>query len=166
MEKEIGKRSGSFGVSFAWALMFTAAALGLCATIVRRGNRLEQVRAHNAALSAKLGRLKQECSALERMAVALREEPVAVEREMRQTFGLVRDGEKTYSRVKVSFQRPARKRQPEPGIEQNTRRLMQALHMDSGDFRFAALSLIVGAMALVMFLSLYQAGRSGQRPVD
>ena len=121
----------------------------LCRAYAHRARELDGARAYNAGLAAKLGRLRQDCRMLKALGVALRHDPVCIERRMRQTFGVIRPGEKTYAPVKVTFKR-AESPPPAAGGRSRLCQLLSPTRGDSQGDRSLLLTAVFGLMGVML----------------
>ncbi len=153
MEEEISDSISPRAASWLGAAAFVAAAVWLTHEYTRRSRELEKVQAYNAALRAQVERLRNEIQDLRNLAVGLQSDPFCIERRARETFGLMRPGERPYAPVKVVFQKPpAHKPAPKPTL---SNKMCELLTIGGGRFyenRFLALTIIFGLMGLLLML--------------
>ena len=154
-------RARRLACSIVGVFLFLGCALWLTQVITRRGRSIDKLNAHNGALAAKLARLKQECITLNAMKAGLRVDPVCVERRIRTTFGLIREGERTYTPMRVSFRRAAPRKPVQSSRAHEGNRLLQGCRVDCRSLRFYLLSIIFSAMAGVFLMSFYTTGQEG-----
>lgn len=124
----------------------------LSEVITRRGERVDALRARNGALASKLERVKQECIGLRAVSIGLRVDPVCVERGMRGTFGLVREGETTYTPMPVSFQRATPSEPVKSGMALGGIGCLGGRRLWGRPVSFYMLSAVFSAMAIVVLL--------------
>jgi len=137
-------------------LIFWGAAVWLNTVVTRRSLQLQKVRAHNAELAAKLAHLTSECENLAATKVALKDDPVAVEREARTVFGLVRAGERTYTPINVSIRQLEQRRLGHCGIQHRLAGMLRLWSTDPVSFRYYSLGVLFTAMAAVLLLPAFR----------
>ncbi len=164
MEKDVKADSQKPFYSIVAVLIFWGLAVWLNTVITRRSLRLERAQAHNDTLAAELAHLTSQCESLKATKAALREDPVAVEREIRTVFGMVRAGEQTYTPINVSIRQMEQRQLAQCGIEQRLGRMLRLWRTDPASFRYYSLAVLLTAMTVVLLMPVLRGTKMGATP--
>jgi len=143
---------------------FIGVSVWLCREMAHQARRVEAVQADNAALAARLARLQSECKMLRGLREALRDDPFVIEQKARHTFGWVREGEQSYTRMDVSFEPGPEPQAAAPERVSPLDRVLRRFKIDRHTRRFYLLTGIFSVMGVVLVLGAAKPGGAGSRP--